>query len=312
MVHEHAGFGALRVARVAVFGLWLLLVGLTPVHTLPYLANALFAPPGILGLLPRGLWDRLLTVPGLTLLKGALILALLAVVTRRRPSRPLMLLTTCGLLLFDGTLKGFGGYVNHSEMGLLYSAMLLALAPTAAERGPVHRWGDQREGRAIDPGSVLRCGALLLATVYMFVGLERLVVGGADVFLGDALPTYMAIRSLEQVQYHGSLASTVVANAHLILLAKVGFFVATLAEVASPFAVFHRKVRAAWLAVILPFHVATLLTMNIFFWENMVLIVVFFTDLPTRIDGLVASRRGPRPPDDPGRARTVIEEAVGH
>ncbi len=50
-------------------------------------------------------------------------------------------------------------------------------------------------------------------------------------------------------------------------------------EILSPLVLISTWFRRAWLAVILPFHVLTLLSMNIFFWENMILIVVFLTGL---------------------------------
>jgi hypothetical protein len=45
-----------------------------------------------------------------------------------------------------------------------------------------------------------------------------------------------------------------------------------------------------WLAVIVPFHFMTLLAMNIFFWENLVLIMLVFTSLTAWIAARIVSR----------------------
>ncbi len=63
-------------------------------------------------------------------------------------------------------------------------------------------------------------------------------------------------------------------------LFKAGFFLTTLAEVFSPLCLFSRRFRIFWLLLMIPFHFLTLFTMNIFFWENLLLLVVLFTGLP--------------------------------
>jgi hypothetical protein len=55
----------------------------------------------------------------------------------------------------------------------------------------------------------------------------------------------------------------------------------------------------------------TLFTMNIFFWENLVLIAVLFTGLPEWVEGRVGERGGVRDwGDDTSRAGISADEAV--
>ena len=69
----------------------------------------------------------------------------------------------------------------------------------------------------------------------------------------------------------------IVANSTFLLVVfKTGFFIITLFEIASPLIFFSRKFRIVWLAVIIPFHFLSLITMKIFFWENTILIFVIF------------------------------------
>ena len=51
----------------------------------------------------------------------------------------------------------------------------------------------------------------------------------------------------------------------------------------------------AWIAVMVPFHGLTLLTMNIFFWPNIVIIALFMTDS----DRFLAPRLARWAPDPP-------------
>jgi len=57
---------------------------------------------------------------------------------------------------------------------------------------------------------------------------------------------------------------------------KGGYFVTTLFELTSVGVLFSQRFRLLWLVVIASFHVITLVSMNIFFWENLVLMAVIF------------------------------------
>jgi hypothetical protein len=56
----------------------------------------------------------------------------------------------------------------------------------------------------------------------------------------------------------------------------VGYFVTTLFELDSAGVLFSRAFRLLWLVVIVSFHFVTLFAMNIFFWENLLLVLVIF------------------------------------
>jgi hypothetical protein len=52
--------------------------------------------------------------------------------------------------------------------------------------------------------------------------------------------------------------------------------VTTLFELGSAGVLFSRVFRRVWLVVIVSFHFVTLFAMNIFFWENLLLVLVIF------------------------------------
>jgi hypothetical protein len=60
-------------------------------------------------------------------------------------------------------------------------------------------------------------------------------------------------------------------------LLEVGFFVLTVFEALSMVALFNRWFRWCWVVVMLSFHVSTIITMQVSFRANMVLIVLLIT-----------------------------------
>lgn len=282
MLHERAGWGAIAVARAVVFGVWFVLVATTPLHLLAAFPDAMFEPVGLLALFPTGFWDVFITPGVLTVFRVGLAAHLLLVASGIRRSRPLTIVAALGILLFDGVLKSHGGFINHGRFALLYTAILLSLTEPLSETKPS---GQREESRQRpDPGSVLRLAALVIGFAYALIGIHRLLVGGPGIFVDDSLATYIMLRTFEPARYTFELGYAAVGSTALVAVMKAGFFVTTVAEIASPFAVFHHRLRLAWLAVIIPFHISTLLTMNIFFWENLILIGLLFTELPTRIE----------------------------
>jgi uncharacterized membrane protein len=67
---------------------------------------------------------------------------------------------------------------------------------------------------------------------------------------------------------------------------NAGFVVVTVLEVLAPLCLFSRRFRLLWLGVMVPFHVATLFLMKIFFWQNLILLVLLLAGverwLPSR------------------------------
>jgi hypothetical protein len=281
MLHEQAGPRALRFVRGVVFGLWFVLVAATPLPGLLELPPGVFQPPGLMGLVPDPFWAIFASGWGLAVFRIGLSGLLLAIVVLPRPHRCLLLLAAAGLLLFEGFLSSWGSFVHHGRFGLLYTAIVLSLAPSPSPDA----------GRRT-VGATLQLGALLLGVAYALIGLHRFFLGGMGIFVNDALPTYMLVRTFEPGGFEFQLSYRLLEAQALVPVLKAGFLAATMAEVASPAAVFHPRLRRAWLAVIVPFHFVTLFTMNIFFWENLILIGILFTDLPSRVEKAWGERRG--------------------
>lgn len=289
MLHSSADLRALAIARIVIFGLWWAIVTATPLHLLSELPHAIARPPGLLQLLPAAFWDFFLQAVPLTLFRVALTFSLSLVLVGAKPFNLLAVVTVCGLLLFDGTLKTYGGFISHSHFSLLYVAALLSITPSGERLCVRMRFARSSRPlfqpirmRMVDPGAVLRLGAFIVAVPYALIGFQRLLLTGTSIFIDDSLPKFVLLRNLEPSEYSFSFGLLLVASPLLIAIVKLAFVAVTLAEITSPLVPFDHRVRRIWLAIIVPFHFFTLLTMNIFFWQNLILIALLFTEFPTR------------------------------
>lgn len=284
MLHSDVGAGGLALLRIVVFGLWALSVVHSPSLVLAAEApRELFDPPGILGLLPVGFWDVLFEPVRLRILEVGLFVLFGAAGFGARPWWLIGPLAFAGALLLDGVQKGFGGYVNHAQMALVYSTLFLAIAPAAARRWPLATDEAENDHAAGLYRFPLIATAVVFAAAYSLIGLYRVFHGGWAIFAGDALPIYMGLRTFEIAATGFDWSLFVIASPLLLWGAKAGFLVTTVFEVLSPACLVHTGFRRAWLVVMVGFHLTTLITMNIFFWENLVLLGVVFTQLPSKL-----------------------------
>lgn len=285
MVHEKAGPEALGVFRFFVFGAWAVQTLGTPVARAADLPFELFDAPGVLSLLPPPFWEQLFQPAPLIGMQTGLVLVFTAAALGVRPFPLVGGAAIIGMLALDGIAKGWGAYVNHAQMAILYAGVLVAVSPAADGFSPRPRPSPSqpKQGAYRFP---LVGTALILSVTYALIGGHRLAVGGWEIFAGDALPTYVAVRTFEYSAYAFQLSFRLLESPGAILALKAGFVVATIFEILSPFALVYRRFRHAWLLVIIPFHFATLVTMNIFFWENLILLLLVFTELPTRLGAI--------------------------
>ena len=284
MLHSDVGPGGLALFRIVVFGLWALSIVHSP--SLVLAADApreLFDPPGVLGLLPGAFWDALFEPVRLRILEVGLLVLFVAAAVGARPWWLIGPLAFAGALMLDGLHKGFGGFVNHAQMALVYSALFLAIAPAAVRRWPATK-DDAEQGHGAGLYRFpLIATAVVFAAAYSLIGLYRVFEGGWTIFAGDALATYMGLRTFEVAVTGFDWSLLLIGSPLLLWGAKAGFLVTTVFEILSPLCLAHDGFRRAWLVVMVGFHLTTLVTMNIFFWENLVLLAVVFTRLPSQL-----------------------------
>jgi len=191
-----------------------------------------------------------------------------------RPFHWIAIPTVLLLFLSDGILKGFNGYVNHAELGVLYGAMVLALFPSA-DRFSINTNHSERK-QSHNFAIPVFLAAFTLCLAYSFVGIHRFLYGGIDQFMNNALFTFLTVNSFNYSKFSFTFGLIIAESEHLLVLFNGGFFLVTLLEILSPFVFIYTYFRFVWLIVIIPFHILSLFTMNIFFWENLILIMILF------------------------------------
>lgn len=282
MLHQNASRESLGLCRIAVFGLWTFIALSTPLSLFADLPKEWFEPPGgVTLLLPRSVYEALLTPTALLALKWVLVILGFLLAAGTRFYTALAVLFGASLLFFDVLTKGFGGFLNHARVGLMYAAWILAAFPQAAHGLSFRRSDDPGRPSPERYAAPMAAMSLIFALCYSLIGFRRLIGGGAGVFWGDALPTYLAVRSLDysSVVWGFQYGLWIFKGPWIEWAFKTGYLVTTIFEALSPLCLFLPRFRLAWLLVIVPFHVVTLFTMNILFWENLLLIALLFTPL---------------------------------
>lgn len=275
LMHEDASPGALRLVRILVFATWFLRVVFKPLHKLAYIPDSLYEPVGILALLPSSVEHLLRTTAFLHGLKAAALVSFLVVIAGLW--RPWSMVGASVLMtLFAMLWRGFAGHIDHESILILFAGYLLTLFELADRRA-------ERTGARIAPGGPTQAGIPLTAImavlliVYMNVAIFRLVHGFPEIFTSNSL-TFWALRNnYETARPVIGLGKYVIEYPWMGKMLDGGFPVITLIELTSLLALISKEYRWIFLAMMVPFHVLSLFTLDVFFWENMVLYVLFFS-----------------------------------
>ena len=289
LLHIKSRAQHLALFRIAVFGIWFALILTSDISRYADLPPGLSDPKGVSAILGLPIlleYSGLLTALRLAGLLGC-ALCLLGV----PPYRLIAPVTAVLVFYHDAAMKSLGSYVNHAQIVPLLLVILLAFFPA----GDAYSISRSRGAEDRSPWlyrTPLISAAVLLAVTYAFIGARRLFLGAVDVYLDGSLTRWVVARTLEYGAHDVSVGLSLLENGFLTSLLIVGMVVTTIFEILSPVALRTQTFRWAWLAVITSFHVSTLFTMDIFFWENLILIAVLFTPLTDLIVRRVSTLGG--------------------
>jgi hypothetical protein len=278
MMHADAGADRLAIARIAVFSTWFVHLAIAPVRNFALFPAEMFDPPALLRPFPVESW--LSSEPTVVALKVVGLCLTAACILGVRPWRPVALTTMAVLLWHDGAMKSLQGFDNHAQVAVLITALVLAIAPAADAISIYSRREAHDRSRY---GGPLLLAAFIMATAYTLMGLRRLVHGGLAVFTDGSIERWVAARAQQYAATNFDLGTTLLELPGAGIALVFGMLIATIAEALSLLTLRSARLRAAWLGVLVPFHLSTLLLMNIFFWENLILLAVLFTGLPERL-----------------------------
>jgi hypothetical protein len=273
MIHKTSNAESAAILRITVFSMWFYHLWHDPIQELASMPLVLFSPIGVLDLLPSDAWPLILSGPFLWTMKILLLIALLLLILGVRPFWRIAIPACIALTLYQGLTRSFGK-INHGELAMLYSAYVLAISPCVDALSVMKPRKPSTNSRY---AAALFAMATVLCLTYTFVGVRRFAVGGSEIFLDESILSYVAHRSAEPGPFNINFGLMVLEHPLMSKLLEVSFFVLTAFEALSMLALFNRWFRWSWVVMMLGFHVSTIITMQISFSANMVLIVLLLT-----------------------------------
>jgi hypothetical protein len=263
LIHEQAGPRLLGLARRGIFALWIGKLLLDPLSRLAEMPKAMLRPVGALNLLsPEGL-NGLFSARGLADFWYGTVAVLVVCLCARRRRAIAVLYTAAAVLLtvYSSVIRSFGPAV-HTDIVLLLAVYALAgfaWADLFAPKAP---------GRYSYPLITI---IALLCLAYTLVGLNRVVTGGIDVFTGNTMEAWAVDASLRGYYFNTNVGWHVPAWPVTLFLLQSGLPVITVFEILAPLCLAWPRFRWGFIPVMLSFHALSLVFMNIFFFDDMLL-----------------------------------------
>lgn len=267
LIHDQAGPGLLRLTRLGICGLWIFKLLLDPVWRLAWLPRELLIPTGILALFPAGLLEELFTPSGLGLLWVATVGILVTCLTNRF----FWLTSTVAALLltvYSSVIRSFGPAV-HTDIVLLLAVYVLALFSWADFFASRSQRG--REVKRSWSSAPLITIVMLLCLSYFLVGMNRVLLGGARVFTGDSMEVWTVDASLRGYFFNTNVGWHLPEWPVVLTMLKLGLPVITFFEITAPLCLVSSHYRWVFIPTMLSFHLLSLVLMNIFFFDDMLL-----------------------------------------
>ena len=308
VLHDRVSPTTLGVVRAVVFVTWLVVVVPDPLAVYGHLPAPLFHQIGVFRVLPRGLWLDLLKPGSLAAFKIVLVAVIALAAVGVRPYRPIAAGAAVMLTVDQALVRGFA-VVNHDELTLLVVTYLLVAFPAADGFALARR----RTSAAGDVYSAaLLSMALFLLVPYCLIAAHRLSVGFPDLYTGTSLPSWLA--SLHSLNPHGRAAGLwVLRHPPLVTLFKLGFLISTTFELLAPLCLVLPRLRRVWIVFIVFFHILNSFALGVFFWENIVLVLLLLSDTDRIVGKLTLAvariRSGGRPRPGSSPAPTTPQPA---
>jgi hypothetical protein len=268
LIHEQAGPRLLGLTRLGILLLWIVKLLLDPLWRLAEMPREMFQPIGLLELFPAAAQNALLTPGGLITLLALTLASLLFCMTNRAfpvASTLAAILVT----IYSCLIRSFGPAV-HTDIVLLLALYVLAgfswADLTATKLGrekslPSASWSS---------GPIVTIVALLCLS-YMLVGINRTMAGGWRVFAGDTMEVWAIDASLRGYYFNTNIGWHIPEWPMVLLMLRSGLPVITLFEMSAPLCLVSSHYRWVFIPVMLSFHLLSLVFMNIFFFDNMLL-----------------------------------------
>lgn len=275
MIYEQARPQTLGLVRIVVFSIWLVKIIPEPFSFLAELPRSIFKPAGVLRVVPQAGWQWLLDPEFLAILKVVLVLLLFLALLGARPYRVIAILCAIFLTLHQGLVRSFT-FVNHQELAALLFVYVVAIFP-AADGLSVSKPTRTHASPQIYSAALLTM-TILIMLPYCAIAAFRIVNSAPGIFLSNSLAFWFG--SLSGLDADGwSLGKWLLRQPFLLAVSNVGFPLVTGFELFSPLCLIMPRFRRVWLVVMVLFHCLCWVILNIFFWENLILLVLLLTNV---------------------------------
>jgi len=279
----------ISIIRSLLLGIWIFILVQSPLHNLSYLPIEASDPWGIGKLIFffNDVKEFVFQRPVLLIIQGLTItLCIFSLFLTRQ--KWLLIITVFFIWVIDAIVKSHNGFINHAQIAPLYMLTLFALFQNI-QSIPLNKLisltsrekGKYQDFNSTEYSFFLYFLKLVIIIPYSILGLERILFGGffhgMELFTGNALEIYILRTSLGHSNYGFQFFIEVFSDPIWSIFLKLGFLVVTIFELLAIGVLFSAIFRKLWLFIIIPFHCITLLSMNIFFWENLLLIIAVFT-----------------------------------
>lgn len=278
MIFSKATVTDLGLARILIFLILIidLLVDDLPVNSIWGLGN--FHAHGVLTLIPEDALSFLLSESGLIgfeyLYFGVLVLGLIGLGPSWLVVGGSLIFTTW----FHGLARGYGGHVNHQEIIVLHA--LFFLFPSISFRGfslnsviqgsaSISSGVDDKQARLL-----LQILTFWVLLTYFYIGVARIATSDIRVYFTNTMLRYVVHHCHKWNWWDISLAKDVLDHVWLARFFMVSFFFATILELSALLALFVRRFTLVLVFSLIAFHVSIWVFMNIFFWQNLCLLLL--------------------------------------
>ncbi len=115
--------------------------------------------------------------------------------------------------------------------------------------------------------------SLLFAFPYFLIAVYRVCQSGPFTYFSEAMAFYTARSNVRASYFDMPFGAWILTQPLMLKIQNFGYFVTTVAELASPFIFRSGKWAALWAVIMLGFHAGTLMFMNILFPHSILLIL---------------------------------------
>ena len=276
MIFSNAQVKHIALVRILVFGILLIDLLVDNVVFNAFWGIENFHAHGLIKFFPENIISFLLSHNGLQIFQWVYIFFILLGLVGLGPPVIISLFAIICTFWFHGLARGFGGHVNHQELIMLH-ALFFIYPSLSFSRYSLNQYFFKSKNFTDEDSNLksmlfLRILTFWVLLTYFYIGIARLATSDIRGYFTNTMIEYVVVHSNKWNYWDISLGSEILNQPWLAWGLSISFFFATILEISAPLALFIRKFTLFLVISLCLFHIAIWLTMNIFFWQNLLLL----------------------------------------